>query len=71
MEPNRTLMDPQKKHRVSIKSALAIRVSARIAEIEQTPDMQRRAARIFCRALIRLYIQENGDAAIGNGLGVL
>jgi hypothetical protein len=60
----------QKKGTVSSSSA-AIMTTVKIAELEQTAEMRRKALRLFCRAMIRLYLRDNGAPDLGNGLGVL
>jgi hypothetical protein len=60
----------QKKCTVFSSSA-AITTRIKIADLEQTVEMRRKALRLFCRAMIRLYLRENGSPDLGNGLGVL
>jgi hypothetical protein len=65
------LMRRQKKGKVSASSSPAIAVSVRTLEAEQTASDRQKALRLFCRAMIRLYIQDQGNPDHGTSLGVL
>jgi hypothetical protein len=64
------LIEGRKKRKVSSVSP-PIGVSIKVANAEQTPDMRRRAARLFCRAMIRIYLRDNGSPDDGKSMGVL
>jgi len=67
--PQNSLIRELKKRRVS--STTPIGTSVKTADAEQTTEMRRKAARLFCRAMIRLYLRDNGNPDLGNSLGVL
>lgn len=62
-----TLIKRRKKRKVWLPVSSVIKV----ADNEQTAEMRRRAARLYCRAMIRLYLSDNGDPDLGNGVGIL
>lgn len=65
------LIEGPKKDKVSGSSRLAIAVSVKTLDAEQTADSKRKAVRLFCRAMLRLYLRDNEDSDIGNSLGIL
>jgi hypothetical protein len=68
--PKNDLIEGQKKRRV-LSTSTPIGVSIKLADAEQTLDMRRRAARLFCRAMIRIYLRDNGSPNSGKSMGVL
>jgi hypothetical protein len=60
-----------KKSKVSKSSSQAITVSVKTLESEQTAVSRQKALRLFCRAMIRLYIQDQGKPEDGKRLGLL
>jgi hypothetical protein len=71
MRSDRKLIEGPKKDKVSGSLKPAIAVSVKTLEAEQTADSKRKAMRLFCRAMIRLYLRDNEDPDIGNSLGIL
>lgn len=67
----RKLIEGSKKAKVlgSLKPPMA--VSVRTLEAEQAAETRRRAVRLFCRALIRLYLEDHGKPENGKSLGIL
>lgn len=68
-QPVQQLIDAPKLARVS--RSLRRPVSVRILETEQTEAQRQKALRLYCRAMIRLYIQKHGSPNDGKRLGVL
>ena len=64
------LIKRAKISRVS-RSNLTVAVSISTLDAEQTASAKQKALRLFCRAMIRLYIQDNGDPENGKRLGIL
>ena len=69
MKPER-LIEPTKMSRVS-RSHPSVVVSVKVLDAEQTAGSKQNALRLFCRAMIRLYIQDNGNPENGKRLGIL
>jgi hypothetical protein len=65
------LIGRPKKSKVSGSSSLTIAVSIKTLDAEQTASAREKALRLFCRAMIRLYLQDNGNPENGKRLGVL
>ena len=65
------MIEGLKKDKVSKSLRPAIAVSVKTLEGEQTADSKRKAVRLYCRAMIRLYLRDNGNPDIGNSLGLL
>ena len=65
------LIERPQKGRFSGSSSLAIAVSVKTLEAEQTAGDKQKALRLFCRAMIRLYLQDHGNPDNGKSLGVL
>ena len=59
------------KSKVSKSKPPVIRVSIKQAETEQAASDKAKALRLFCRSMIRLYLQDQEDPALGKRLGVL
>ena len=57
--------------KVSESRRPAIAISVKTLEAEQTLVAKQRALRLFCRAMIRLYLQHNSKSRNGKRLGVL
>jgi hypothetical protein len=49
----------------------SIAVSVKTLTSEQTVSAKQKALRLFCRAMIRLYLQDNGKPENGKRLGIL
>jgi hypothetical protein len=73
VEPvNGKLIDSPKKSKLSKVSDRRISVSVKTLEAEQTPAAKAEALRLFCRALIRLYLKDHAsNPENGKGLGIL
>lgn len=69
-EPSQ-LQPAAKISRVTRRSAARLTVSVKTSDVEQTRAMQEEAVRLFCRALIRLYLQDQGCPDNGKRLGIL
>jgi hypothetical protein len=65
------LIEPTKRSRVSGAERPAVKVAVKTLDREQTVAERQKALRLFCRAMIRLYLQDNSEQQNGNGLGVL
>jgi len=65
------LHDRRKMSKVSRRLRPRLAVFIKTLETEQTPAMREKATRLFCRALIRLNLQDNGEADHGKSLGIL
>jgi hypothetical protein len=46
-------------------------VTAQTFDAEQTASCKQKAVRLFCRAMIRLYLKDHGNREHGKRLGVL
>ena len=57
--------------KVSRLARPTITVSVKTIEAEQAARDRQKALRLFCRAMIRLYLQDNGECKNGKSLGVL
>ena len=71
MRSERNLIEGPKKDKVFASSRRAIVVSVKTLDAEQTTESKRKAVRLFCRAMIRLYLRDHGKPDIGNSLGIL
>jgi hypothetical protein len=71
MPSERKLIEGPKKDKVLESSRPVLTVSVKTLEAEQTADSKRKAIRLFCRAMIRLYLRDNKEPDIGNSLGIL
>ena len=73
MEPvNGKLIGSPKKSKLSKSSDRRISVSVKTLEAAQTPAAEAEALRLFCRALIRLYLKDRAhNPENGKGLGIL
>jgi hypothetical protein len=73
MEPtDEKLIASGKKSRLSRPSARPISVSIKTLEAEPTASSQAKALRLFCRAMIRLYLKNHANhSENGKSLGVL
>jgi len=67
----RKLIERPKMSRVSSSLSSTIAVSVKTRDAEQTVSGKQKALRLFCRAMIRLYLQDSGNPENGKGLGVL
>ena len=67
----RQLIERPKMSRVSSSLRSTIAVSVKTLDTEQTVSKRQKALRLFCRAMIRLYLQDNGNPENGKSLGVL
>jgi len=67
----RQLIERPKLSKVSGSLSPTIAVSVKTLDTEQTASSKQKALRLFCRAMIRLYLQDNGNPENGQGLGVL
>jgi hypothetical protein len=65
------LTDLPKLHRVSTFKKPSVTVSLRTLDIEQRAESKEKAIRLLCRAMVRLYLEENRNHENGKGLGVL
>jgi hypothetical protein len=54
-----------------VSAAPEIAVSITTLDAEQTESTRRKAIRLFCRAMIRLYLQDHENRENGKRLGVL
>ena len=70
MRPKQLIERPQIS-KVLRSSRLAVTVSVKTVDAEQTTSSKAKALRLFCRAMIRLYLKDNGNPNNGKGLGVL
>jgi len=72
MNPERPehLIGQSKMSKVS-RSHPNVVVSIEVLDAEQAADAKQKALRLFCRAMIRLYIQDNGNPENGKRLGIL
>jgi hypothetical protein len=75
-DPNREriapqLIEPPELSKVSPSSGRAIAVSIKTVDAEQTASAKQKALRLFCRAIIRLYIRDHGSPELGKRLGIL
>lgn len=57
--------------KVSESSRVTIAVSVKAVDTEQTAGDKRKALRLFCRAMIRLYLQDNAKDRNGKSMGIL
>jgi len=57
--------------KVSRSARPSIAVSVKTLDVEQAARDRQRALRLFCRAMIRLYLQDKGNPKNGKCLGVL
>jgi len=57
--PARKLIQVPKRDKVSGSSRQAIAISVKTVEAEQTDDHKQKAIRLYCRAMIRLYLLDN------------
>lgn len=64
-------MEAPKKSIVSQRGSTKIAVSIKTLDTEQRAGDKQKALRLFCRAMIRLYLQGHGDPENGKRLGVL
>jgi hypothetical protein len=60
-----------KLRRVSTFQKASVTVSIKTLDVEQCVESGEKATRIFCRAMIRLYLEESGGRDNGESLGVL
>jgi hypothetical protein len=67
----KALIRTAKKSTVLQSSSSTIAVSVRTLEAEQAPGDKEKALRLFCRAMIQLYIRDQGNPDNGTSLGVL
>jgi hypothetical protein len=65
------LTERTKISKVSKSSLVTIAVSVKAVDTEQTAGDKRKALRLFCRAMIRLYLQDNAKDRNGKSLGIL
>ena len=65
------LTEREKIGKVSGSSSPKIAVSVKTLDAEQAASNKQKALRLFCRAMIRLYLQDHGNPENGKGLGVL
>ena len=65
------LIGRAKRSKVSKSSSLAIAVSIKTLDAEQTASARDKALRLFCRAMIRLYLQDKENPEHGKRLGIL
>ena len=70
MRPNQ-LIESKKTSRVSKSLRPTIAVSVKALDAAQTGSNKQKALRLVCRAMIRLYLQDNGKPEHGKGLGIL
>ena len=70
MRPQK-LIDCPKKSKVSRSFSTRIAVTFKTLETEQTAGDKQKALRLFCRAMIRLYLQDHGSPENGKRLGIL
>jgi hypothetical protein len=64
-------MESPKKGKVSLLGSTKIAVSVKTLDTAQRAGEKQRALRLFCRAMIRLYLQDHGNPENGKRLGVL
>ena len=57
--------------KVFTSSNFPIEVSIRTLDVEQTEANKQKALRLYCRAMIRLYLQDHGHPENGKSLGIL
>lgn len=66
------LTEECKRSKVSASSVPTIAFAVRSVGTEQTASQKEKALRLFCRAMIRLYLQDNTEKPQnGKRLGVL
>ena len=68
--PDRLNSRPQKS-KVSRSKPLVVNVAVKQTHTEQAASDKAKALRLFCRSMIRLYLQDQEDPALGKRLGVL
>lgn len=57
--------------KVSKSAKPSMAVSVKTLDAEQAARDRQKALRLFCRAMIRLYLQDKGNPKNGKSLGVL
>jgi hypothetical protein len=70
-EASEVLNPHSKKYRVSLRAKPPISSSMKHLDREQSIGAKEKALRLFCRALIRLYLKDQGSDTDGNRLGIL
>jgi hypothetical protein len=65
------LIEPGEIGRVSKSATAAIGVAVTTLDTEQSTNAKNKALRLFCRALIRLYLQDRAKTENGKRLGIL
>ena len=70
MESQR-LTDITKLRRVSTSKKPSVTVSLRTLDVEQRAESKEKAIRLVCRAMIRLYLEENRNLEHGKSVGIL
>jgi hypothetical protein len=65
------LIEQPKISKVSESLRPAIAVSVKTLDTDQTASHKHKALRLFCRAMIRLYLQDNAKPENGKSLGIL
>lgn len=71
MTPMSKLNEPPRNSRVSKRATAAVSITQKQLDTEQSMGDKQRALRLFCRALIRLYLQDSEGSSHDKGLGVL
>lgn len=69
--PSNDLIEIAKRSTVSKAKCPSMTVVVKTLDRDQTTAERQRALRLFCRAMIRLYLQDNSEAQNGKGVGVL
>jgi hypothetical protein len=65
------LTERPKNSKVLRSLAPRLTVSIKTLDAEQTTSSKQKAIRLFCRAMIRLHLQDHGNPENGKRLGVL
>jgi hypothetical protein len=71
MKSKPALIEQPKMSRVLGSSTQKLAVSVKTLDTAQTASDKQKALRLFCRAMIRLYLNDSGNPENGKRLGVL
>ncbi len=71
MKAKSPLNEPPQISKVLRSTSLKIAVSVKTLDTEQTASQKQKALRLFCRAMIRLYLQDTSNPDHGKRLGIL
>lgn len=71
LNAKKRLIERTETGKVSRSSPARIVAHVKTLDVEQTASSRQKALRLFCRAMIRLYFQDNEDPKNGKSLGIL